>query len=88
MLARLEGRILPRIKAAADRERERERDRFPAPVVAKVATAPDPRAVWESLRLEGKRDFIRATMRITVHRVRSRWELGVSVHPIKWEGPQ
>ena len=49
MLARLEARILPRIEAAAERERERERNRFPVPVVAKVATAPDPRAVWESL---------------------------------------
>ena len=88
MLARLEARILPRIKVAEERERERARDRFPAPVVAKVATAPDPRAVWKSLPLEGKREFLRATMRVVVHRVRSRWELGVEVHPIKTVDPQ
>jgi len=78
MLGRVEARLLPRIKAA----QQRRRDRYPSPVVAKVAEAVDPRAVWESLPLDAKRDFIRAVARITVHPVCSRWELGVQVHPI------
>lgn len=79
MLAAVEARLLPRIEAAE----QRNRGRYPSPIVAKVATAPDPRAVWKSLPLEDKREFLRATMRVVVNRVRSRWELGVEVHPIR-----
>lgn len=78
MLARLEARILPRIKAA----QVVHHDRFPAPVVARVAAAPDPQQAWKSLPLDDKRDFIRATMNVIVDPVSSRWELGVNVTPV------
>lgn len=79
MLSRLEARLLPRIEAAE----QRDKARFVSPIVAQVATAPDPAAAWGALLLEEKREFLRATMRITVVKVRSRWELGVKVRPLR-----
>ncbi|QFG08890.1 integrase [Mycobacterium phage MalagasyRose] len=78
MLAKVEARLLPRIEAAEARQRER----FTSPVVARVATAPDPLTVWnDEMLLEDRREFLRATVRVVVYRVRSRWELGVEVYP-------
>ena len=83
MLNRIEARLQPRIDAARQRNRDLINDRYPSPVVAKVVNSIDPLAEWEDLTLEEKRDFIRATVSITVHRVRSRHELGVEIDPLK-----
>ncbi|QXN73781.1 serine integrase [Mycobacterium phage SoSeph] len=79
MLARIEARLRPRIEAAE----ERSKARYLSPVVAQVAAAPDPAGAWAALTLADKREFLRATMHIEVQRVRSRWELGVEVYPLR-----
>lgn len=59
--------------------------RFTVPVVRELATAPDPVAAWRSLPLATKRDFIKATMTVTVERIgRGRWHDkrdGITVEP-------
>lgn len=77
MLAKVEARLLPRIEAAE----KRQTARYSSPVVARVAAAPDPHALWKDLPLNDKRAFLRATVNVVVYRVRSRWELGVEVYP-------
>jgi DNA invertase Pin-like site-specific DNA recombinase len=56
------------------------------PIVAEVANAPDPLALWKTLPLAHRRDFIRALMHIEVERVSSRWHAphdGITITPVR-----
>lgn len=58
---------------------------FTDPVVRELATAPDPVTTWRELPLESRREFIRATMTITVDRVGHRWHApteGITITPV------
>lgn len=58
---------------------------FTSGVVADLAAAPDPVATWRTLPLTAKREFIRTTMTIKVHRIgKGRWhdpEAGIVIDP-------
>ncbi len=79
--ARVATRLTERIAEA----RTASRPEFTNPVVREVATAPDPVAMWRSLPLARKRQFIRAVMTVKIERVgRGRWhakEDGIIVTP-------
>ncbi|MBN7403657.1 recombinase family protein [Mycobacteroides abscessus subsp. abscessus] len=58
---------------------------YTEPIVRELATAPDPVALWRSLALPQKREFIRAVMTVKIERVgRGRWhakEAGIIITP-------
>ncbi len=58
---------------------------FTDPVVAEVASAPDPVAMFRSLPLPQQREFIRATVTVTIERIgKGRWHdrrAGIRVEP-------